>query len=175
MSRFVLTFAGVEGADIGQQHRQRMGVVADARGIQLRPLAAHLHVGAFREHRVQVGGDHHQRRAGRSGAAAQAHDVALGVHLDVAQAGRLQLGQVGLGAHLLLERRGGDLGQLDGLGDDAVVLRLEAEEGGPEAGAGPDRAQRPVGRRGPRPGALRAGVRGEGQDDGGGQDKPRYA
>ena len=64
----------IQRADIGEQDREAAGVVADARRVQLGAFAPHPHVGAGREHRVEMGGDDEQ--AAVAGAAPHAHDVA---------------------------------------------------------------------------------------------------
>ena len=75
----------VERADEGEEEREPARVVADARRRQPRALPLHLHVGALGEDGVEVGIHDQHGSAGRRGAAAEAHDVAFGVHLDVAQ------------------------------------------------------------------------------------------
>jgi hypothetical protein len=138
----------VERADVAQQHREGVAVVADAGRMQPGPLAADLHVRALGEDGVQVGGDHHEGAARRAGPAPQPHGVALGVDLHVAQpVGAQHLG-VGPGALLLLERRRLDLGDGDGVGDDPVVLCVQGGHRGLEGGRGADRGDTPVGRGG---------------------------
>jgi hypothetical protein len=94
---------------------------------------------------VQVGRDNHHRPAGRTGPAAQAHDIAFRVHLDVGQAMGLQHGHIGLAANLLLEGWGGDFGELDGVGDDPVGVAVELGDGGLERRAASHRLDPGVG------------------------------
>ena len=118
-------FGDIQSPDIGQHNGQRVSVVTHARGEQFGPLPSNLHFGLFREHCVQMRCHDHKRRADGACPPAQAHHIALGVHLDIAEAGSLQHGHVGLSLGRLLEGRGRDLGQADGFLDDAVVLAIK--------------------------------------------------
>ncbi len=120
----------VHGTHQLQHQRDAAGVVADAGGHQAVSLALDLHVGAFGKDGVHVREDGEHLVA--AAAATHAHHVAFGVHLDVRELELLHHAEDRLAARLLLERRGGDLGQGDQLTDEAIVVLLEKPCGGLE-------------------------------------------
>ena len=108
-------------------------------------LPLHLDVGAFGEHGVEVRVDDQHGPPGGAGATADAHHVALGVHLDVAQPLLAQHLHEHLRARLLLERRRRNLRQRNQLAHEAVVVGLDERHGllelrpvddGPDGGVG---------------------------------------
>src|SRR5260221_8162310 len=118
----------VERPDEREDEREPTRVVADAGRHETCPLTLHLDVGAFGEHGVQVGVDHEHRSARGSGAAANAHDVAFGVHLDVGKPLLPQHLQKRLRAGLLLEGGRRDFGQRDQLAHEAVLVGLDERD-----------------------------------------------
>ena len=122
-----LQAAGVEGADVLEQGGEARRIVADARRVEPRALARHLHVRPFREYGVEVGGGDDERAASR--APPHPEHVALRVDLDVLEAVGLEHVGVDLRALLFLEGRRLDLGELDHLADPAVVLAVEEFDG----------------------------------------------
>ncbi len=128
-----LDLGGVQGAHIGQQGGEAAGVVADAGRHEPVALAMDLHVGAFGEHRVLVGGqDHEGALALGLRARTDPCDIALGVHLHIGEALGLEHVQIGEAAGVLLEGRGGDLGELDDVGDGALMVIGQLLGGGLE-------------------------------------------
>ena len=118
---------GVERADEGQQHREAAGVVADAGREELRAFAPDGAVRALGEDRVEMGRDDDHLAVGP--AAADAGDVADGVAAHLLETELAEHRLIGQRAALLLEGRGGDLGQRDDLLDQAVMLAAERCDG----------------------------------------------
>jgi hypothetical protein len=116
-----------------------------ARGEQAVAFAAHPHVGAGREHGIQMRRHRHQRIAAATGAAADRGDVAHLVGGDVMQPMGLGHGAPKPAARGLLERWGRGLGQRDDVGDGAVVLRFQRGGGATEGVAVNDRLHRRLG------------------------------
>ena len=129
MSPGVVNFAASSARTSARRTREPAGVVADPRRGQARALPLHLHVGAFGEHGVEMGVHDQHGSASRRGAAAEAHDVAFGVHLDVAQPVLAQHLHERLRPRLLLEGGRGNLGQRDQLADEAVLVGLDERHG----------------------------------------------
>ena len=115
----------LQRAGVGCDYRQAARVVADARRVKAVALAAHLHVRFFREHRVEMRSNDHDRSARPAGAAVEPHCVALRVDLDVLKTGLPQHVAVGGGALGFLERRRGNFGERDDVLHDPVVLAVE--------------------------------------------------
>ena len=118
---------GIHRAKPGEQHRQRPRVVADARGIQLRAVPPHGHVGAGGEHGVQVGSNTDQWGIAHS--RAHSGDISFGVDFQVLEAMYLGHRKESAGAGFLLERRSSDLGQRDDVLNRPVVLGGEGSDG----------------------------------------------
>ena len=112
--------AAVHRADHREQHGQRSRVVADARRGEPRALALDADVRAFRKDGVEMRGDGDERTAGGP-SAPHAHDVAFGVALDVGQTVLPQHLQKCRAAFVFLERRRGNFGERDDVGNHAVV------------------------------------------------------
>ena len=129
MSPGVVNFAASSVRTSARIEREPARVVADAGGRQPRALRASP------SHRCPSGNTvsrwaltSSSGPARRTGAAADAHHVAFGIHLDVGQADLAEHLQVDLRARLLLERRRRDFGQRDQLPHEAVLVGLD--EGG---------------------------------------------
>ena len=116
-----LHLAGIHGTHKGKQRCHRYRGVPDARRVQCIAFAAHLDRNIGREHRVEVGGN--QQRLGRTVLAWPGADhVADRIDMDILQPQRRELLLHALGAGGFLERRCGDLGEFDHLGDRLVVI-----------------------------------------------------
>jgi len=84
------------------------GAVANPGRHEFGSLAADLYVGPRRKDGVEAGGeDHHRAAVPVGGSPAQAHDIALGVGLDIGKTSGFQAGQIGLAPLGLTEGWGG--------------------------------------------------------------------
>jgi len=134
--------AGLDLARVHRIYQRQQGgepgaVVADARGHQLRALAADGDVRPFGKDGVEVRRDDHDRPG--LGPLAQREHVAFLVDLRVEPALAEHLGE-GLRARLLLERRRGDLGDRDDVLDPLVVIGIEGSDRGAVGWTGDDLA-----------------------------------